>query len=112
DGARSGPETATDGSIKPNSSSRSPSVAAIGPGQSMDGASGITPSMGRRPVVGFSPKVPHIDAGMRIDPPVSEPSAQGTIPAATAAADPPLEPPVNRATSQGLPVRPHADTRL
>src|SRR2546422_9583139 len=84
----------------------------MGPGQSMDGASGITPSRGRRPVVGLSPKVPHIDAGMRIDPPVSEPSAQGTMPAATAAADPPLEPPVNRATSQGLPVRPQADTRL
>ena len=40
--------------------------------------------------------------GTRIDPLVSEPSARGTIPAATAPPDPPDEPPVIRAGSCGL----------
>ena len=39
---------------------------------------------------------------MRMEPPVSEPSAIGTMPAATAAPDPPLEPPGTRAISHGL----------
>ena len=49
---------------------------------------------------------------MRMDPPVSDPRAHGTTPAATAAAEPPLEPPVMRRGSQGFPVRPHAETRF
>src|SRR5260370_7391217 len=55
-----------------------------------------------RPKVGFSPTVPHKAAGMRIDPPVSEPIATGTIRAATTAPDPPLEPPGTRLRSQGF----------
>ena len=39
---------------------------------------------------------------MRIDPPPSPPPAIGTIPAATAAADPPLEPPGVCSVAQGL----------
>ena len=39
---------------------------------------------------------------MRIDPPASLPVASGHIPAATAAAAPPLEPPVVREVSHGL----------
>ena len=46
--------------------------------------------------------MPHIDAGWRIEPPVSVPIAQGALPAATAAALPPLEPPGTRSGSQGL----------
>jgi hypothetical protein len=38
-----------------------------------------------RPRVGFIPTRPHAAAGIRIDPPPSDPVAQGTIPAATAA---------------------------
>ena len=60
-------------------------------------------------MVGFKPKVPHIADGIRIDPPVSDPSASGVIPAATAAPEPPLDPPVMRSGSQGLPVRPQAE---
>ena len=37
--------------------------------------------------------MPQSDAGCRIEPPVSEPSAIGDKPAATATAEPPLEPP-------------------
>src|SRR5439155_2206912 len=94
------------------STQRSSAVIASGPGQSMDGARGIMPSVGSCPVVGLRPYVPHIDAGIRIEPPVSDPRAQGTMPAATAAAEPPLDPPVIRAGSHGLQVRPHAETRF
>ncbi len=41
-----------------------------------------------------------------MDPPVSEPRAAGASPAATAAADPPLEPPGTRSRSQGFLVGP------
>ena len=43
---------------------------------------------------------------MRIDPPASFPWAMGTMPEATAAAEPPLEPPAVRSVSQGLRVGP------
>src|SRR5439155_443220 len=46
--------------------------------------------------------MPQRDAGMRMEPPVSEPSAAGQNPAATAAADPPLDPPGVRDRSQGF----------
>ncbi len=52
--------------------------------------------MGRRPTR------PQKAAGWRTEPPVSVPSASGAIPAATAAAEPPLEPPGTRCRSQGL----------
>jgi hypothetical protein len=37
-----------------------------------------------------------------MDPPVSDPSAAGTMRAATATADPPLDPPGARSVAQGL----------
>src|SRR5437879_11280557 len=43
--------------------------------------------------VGRSPTTPQQDAGMRTDPPMSSPSATVAMPAATAAALPPLDPP-------------------
>jgi hypothetical protein len=48
------------------------------------------------------PTSPQKAAGWRIEPPVSEPSASGAIPAATAAAEPPDEPPGTRDRSHGL----------
>src|SRR2546421_12859828 len=53
--------------------------------------------------------MPHIAAGWRIDPPVSDPSATGATAAATAAADPPLEPPGVRSVAHGLRVGPNAE---
>src|SRR5699024_1331689 len=44
----------------------------------------------------------HAAAGMRIEPPPSLPGATGIIPAATAAAAPPLDPPTPRVRSHGL----------
>ncbi len=43
------------------------------------------------------------------EPPVSEPSAQGARPAATAAVDPPDEPPGTRCGSHGLRDGPYAE---
>ena len=39
------------------------------------GESGKTPSIGTSPYVGFSPMTPQYAAGIRIEPPVSVPSA-------------------------------------
>ena len=61
-----------------------------------------------RPWLGLSPTSPQHDAGMRMLPPPSEALANGTIPAATAAAAPPLDPPGVRSRSHGLCVGPHA----
>ena len=64
--------------------------------------------MGLRPRLGFRPNSPHWAAGMRIDPPPSVACAIGTMPAATAAAAPPDEPPAVRPGSHGLRVGPVA----
>ncbi len=48
------------------------------------------------------PAMPQNAAGMRIEPPVSEPVPPRIIPAATAAPVPEEEPPVKRSGSQGL----------
>jgi len=46
--------------------------------------------------------VPHSAAGIRMEPPVSVPMPTMQAPAATAAPDPPLEPPGMRPVSHGL----------
>src|SRR2546426_9126526 len=61
-----------------------------------------------RPREGFKPTSPHSLAGIRIDPPPSLACAAGTSPAATAAAEPPLEPPVERLVSHGVRLRAEA----
>jgi len=53
--------------------------------------------------------MPQSAAGWRIEPPVSEPSASGARRAATAAADPPLDPPGVRSSAHGLRVGPKAE---
>ncbi|MCZ7525697.1 MAG: hypothetical protein M5U14_04485 [Acidimicrobiia bacterium] len=58
--------------------------------------------------VGLNPANPHAADGIRIDPPPSDPVARGTMAAATAAAEPPLEPPQERAGAHGLPVAPNS----
>ena len=55
------------------------------------------------------PTTPHSAAGWRIDPPVSEPSASGAKPAATAAAEPPLLPPGTLLAQRGLRAGPKAE---
>ena len=58
------------------------------------------------PREGLRPKRPQEAAGMRIDPPPSPAEAIGTSPAATAARDPPLDPPGVRCGFHGLRVTP------
>ena len=53
-----------------------------------------------------------MDAGCLIEPPVSVPVAAGTIPDATAAADPPDEPPGIALGSQGLKHLPKAQFNI
>ncbi|MCY1298564.1 hypothetical protein D9M69_602550 [compost metagenome] len=59
-----------------------------------------------KPNEGRSPTVPVTLAGARIEPLVSEPSAKGANPAATAAADPLLEPEASRLVLRGFSVCP------
>src|SRR6202162_4806398 len=58
-----------------------------------------------RPGLGLSPQMPLKCAGTRIEPPPSLPTPPADIPAAIAAASPPLEPPGVRSRSHGLLVR-------
>src|SRR3989454_4263915 len=53
--------------------------------------------------------MPQNAAGCRIDPPVSDPTASGAMRAATATADPPLDPPGVRSSAHGLRVGPNAE---
>ena len=68
--------------------------------------------MDTRPRVDFIPTRPHAAAGIRIEPPPSEPVAHGTMPAATAAAEPPEDPPGVRLRSHGLRVTPFASVAV
>src|SRR5215210_5745743 len=72
-------------------------------------ANATNPQRLTRPYVGLSPTTPQSAAGCRTEPPVSDPSAAGTIRAATAAAEPPDDPPATRAWSHGLRAGPNAE---
>src|SRR3954447_10122852 len=61
---------------------------------------------GTRPKLGFRPKLPQNAAGMRTLPAPSVPTESGPMPAATAAAVPPDDPPGVFAGFQGLRVMP------
>ena len=85
---------------------------------SIDRQAGTMPRAETLPIVGFSPTILPKAAGTRPDPAVSVPSANGTIPADTAQAEPDDEPPgasfgsnVLRGTPYGLrvPTRPVAN---
>ena len=71
---------------------------------------GVQPSPrrsdGTSPGDGRNPTTPQNAAGVRSEPPVSEPVASGTMDVASATAEPPEEPPQVRAGSNGLPVAP------
>ena len=65
-------------------------------------------SIGIRPRLGFKPTRPQKEAGMRTEPPMSVPSARGTQPEATAAPEPPDDPPGVRSVFHGFLVTPHS----
>ena len=64
--------------------------------------------MGLRPRLGLRPTSPQFEAGVRIEPPPSLALAAGTMRAATAAAEPPLEPLEVRSRFHGLRVGPNS----
>ena len=80
---------------------RRPCVASMSQPRARAGAA-IRPGVGR--IEATSQKL----AGVRTEPPKSVPWARGTIPVATATAEPPEEPPDVSATSNGLRVGPHS----
>ncbi len=57
----------------------------------------------------MTPTIPHTAAGCRMDPPVSVPMPSGASNPATAAAEPPDEPPGTRDRSHGLRDGPYAE---
>lgn len=69
-------------------------------------ASGYCPSFDTMFRDGLCPKIPLKNAGIRIEPPMSEPSPKGDAAAAWMAPSPPLEPPTMRFVSYGLHDRP------
>ena len=69
---------------------------------SIERQAGTMPRADTLPMVGFSPTMLPNAAGTRPDPAVSVPSAIGTIPAATATADPDDDPPGTSAASNTL----------
>src|SRR5438874_476124 len=70
--------------------------------QTSERQAGTTPRALTRPRVGFSPTMLLNDAGTRPEPAVSVPSAKATRPAATATAEPELDPPGMKAGSKGF----------
>jgi hypothetical protein len=81
-------------------------VFVIVPGQSKLDAIGITPKREFLPYDGLKPTTLHILAGCLKLQPVSVPREAGTKPAATAAAEPELEPPGILSIHQGFLVGP------
>src|SRR5436305_13234464 len=59
------------------------------------------PASGTRPGAGLKPKTPQHAAGIRIEPPPSDPSASAAMRVAAATAVPPLEPPAGRYGAHG-----------
>src|SRR5947208_14694479 len=69
------------------------------------------PSTGTTPGEGRKPTTPQIAAGIRSEPPVSEPVHTGSMSQASATAEPPEEPPALSRGSNGLPVAPQTTLR-
>src|SRR5258708_36698861 len=81
---------------------RSATPAANRPTVSSDQEKHFIPTVGSSRNEGLNPAMPQKAAGLMIEPPVWLPSAIGTMPAATAAAEPEEEPPGRCAGLRGL----------
>ena len=91
-------------------SAQSATVVASGPFSAMSNHEPLPRSAGTTPSPGLMPTRPQHAAGMRIEPMPSLPCATATMPAATAAAAPPDEPPGVRSRSHGLRVMPKVES--
>ena len=63
-------------------------------------------------MLGRMPTMPQKLAGLRSEPPMSEPCASQAVPVASAAAAPPEEPAAERDRSQGLRVAPNTSLKV
>src|SRR5262245_50885088 len=95
--------------MTPRISAASRTVFVTTPIWSSPDANATRPQRETRPYVGFTPTTPQSAAGCRTEPPVSDPRAAGTMRAATAAAEPPDEPPGTRVRSHGFFAAPNAE---
>ena len=75
---------------------------AIGPAESSERESGTVPASDTVAAVGLKPVRPQKADGMRIEPPVSVPSAPAAMSSATVTAPPEVDPPATRVASYGL----------
>ncbi len=88
-------------------------MVAIGPYRLMPNHCGRPSTIaGASDAPGLTPTTPHTAEGIRIEPSPSEPSAIGTTPADTAAAEPPEDPPAVREGSHGLTLVPVASSEV
>src|SRR5262245_19637416 len=95
-----------------NRSRRSATLRPIGPNTEIGVQPSGRPSIGTTPGDGRKPTTPQIAAGIRNDPPVSEPVQIGSMSHASATAEPPDEPPALSRGSKGFPVAPHTRLRV
>src|SRR5262249_14735010 len=95
--------------MAPRISAQSSAVRARGPILSSDGESTIEPFTLTRPCRGRNRVIPQCDEGHRIEPQVSEPSANAASPAETIAPEPDDEPQVQRFGSHGFFAPPVSD---
>src|SRR5207247_11432770 len=93
-------------------SPRSLTVRAIGPSRLNVDQPSTVGHVGTRPVEGRMPATPQKLAGLRSEPPISVPSAIGTMPQASATAPPPVLPPHVFVRSYGLRVEPNTGLKV
>ena len=98
--------------ITESRNARSSTLRAIGPATEVSSQPLVVGQLGTRPALGRSPTTLLKEAGLRSEPPMSLPSASGTIPDASAAAAPPLDPPADRVRSYGLRVVPNTGLKV
>src|SRR3954465_5015060 len=65
-----------------------------------------------RPILGLNPTTPQKLAGLRNEPPMSEPCASQAMPVASDTAAPPEEPAAERDVSRGLSVAPNTSLKV
>ena len=107
----SGSEPASETMVE-SSRQRSGRLRAIGPSTGSGDQPSWRFSLGTSPGVGRKPTIPLKAAGLRREPPVSEPVASGTMLVASTTPEPPDEPAALFEGSNGLPVAPYTALRV
>src|SRR5215470_11507862 len=98
--------------IASSSSARSSTLRAIGPCTPVELSTTNFGVCATRPMLGRKPTMPQKLAGLRKEPPRSEPCASQAMPVASATAAPPDEPAADFDVSQGLTVAPNTSLKV